>query len=132
VALGVLVDPPIVDQSDRHSIQEVPFLPACFSCDHEARVFEHAQVLHDAEAGHFHLGLKLGERAAVTLEKPVEQESPRRVRESLEHEGIVGHVWRIGDRMVTCQERGEHRWSHRPHPFMRSLRARARGFPFRV
>ena len=97
MALGVLVDPPIVDQSDRHSVQEVPFLPACFSCDHEARVFEDAQVLHDAEARHLQLRLELGERAAVTLEEPVEEESPRRVRECPEHEGIVSHPPRIGD-----------------------------------
>ena len=95
--LGVFVDPPVVDQSDRDRVQEVPFLPPCFACDDEARVFEHAQMLHDAEAGHLHLGLELGERTAVTLEEPVEQESPRRVRECLEHEGIVSHCQRIGD-----------------------------------
>jgi hypothetical protein len=92
VALGVLVDPPIVDQSDRDRVQEVPFLPPCSARDHEAGVFEHSKMLHDAEARHFHLGLELGERAAVTLEKPVEQESPRRVRECLEHQGIVSHL----------------------------------------
>ena len=95
--LGVLVDPPVVDQSDRDRVQEVPFLPSCFARDDEARVFEHAQMLHDAETRHLHIGLELGERAAVTLEKPVEQESPRRVRECLEHEGIVSHPVRIGD-----------------------------------
>jgi len=97
VALGVLVDPPIVDQSDRDRVQEMPFLPPCSACDHEAGVFEHAQMFHDAEPGHLHLGLELGERAAVTLEEPVEEESPRRVRECLEHEGIVSHRQRIGD-----------------------------------
>ncbi len=97
MALGVLVDPPVVDQPDRHRIEEVQLLPTCFSCDHEARVFEHAQMLHDAEAGHLQLGLELGQRAAVTLEEPVEEESPRRVRECLEHEGLVRHRRRIGD-----------------------------------
>jgi hypothetical protein len=97
VGLGVLVDPPVVDQSYRDRVQEVPFLPPCFARDHEACVFEHAQMFHDAEPGHLHLGLELGERAAVTLEEPVEQESPRRVRECLEHEGIVSHRQRIGD-----------------------------------
>jgi len=95
--LGVLVDPPVVDQSDRDRVQEVPFLPPCFARDHEARVFEHAEMLHDTEASHVHLGLELSERAAVTLEEPVEQESPRGVRECLEHEGIVSHRRRIGD-----------------------------------
>jgi len=97
VVLGVLVDPPVVDESDRDRVQEVPFLPPCSPRDYEARVFEHAQMLHDAEAGHLHLGLELGERAAVALEEPVEQESPRRVRDCLEHEGIVSHRPRIGD-----------------------------------
>ena len=88
---GVLVDPPVVDQPDRYRVQEVQLLPPCFACDHEARVFEHAEVLHDAEAGHLQFGLELGERAAVTLEEPVEEESPRRVGERLEYEAIVSH-----------------------------------------
>jgi len=97
VTLGVLVDPAVVDQPDRYRVQEVQLLSPCSARDHEARVLEHTQVLHDAEAGHLQLGLELGERAAVTLEEPVEEESPRRVREGLEHEGIVSHLAMIGD-----------------------------------
>ncbi len=91
MTLGVLVDPPVVDEPDRYRVQEVQLLPPCFARDHEACVFEHAQMLHDAEAGHLQFGLELGERAAVTLEEPVEEEATRRVRECLEHEGIVSH-----------------------------------------
>jgi len=92
VSFGVLVDPPIVDQPDRNRVEEVELLPTCFAGDHEARVFEHAQMLHDAETGHLQFGLELSECAAVTLEEPVQQESPRRVSERLEHEGIVRHL----------------------------------------
>ena len=60
--------------------------------DDEARVLEHAQVLHDAEARHLQLGLQLGQRAAVTLEELVEQEATRRVGERLEHAVVVGHA----------------------------------------
>ena len=91
MSFGVLVDPPIVDQPDRNRVEEVELLPTCFAGDHEARVFEHAQMLHDAEPGHLHLGLELGERAAVTLEEPVEEMAARRIGECLEH-GIVVHA----------------------------------------
>jgi hypothetical protein len=49
-------------------------------------------VLHHAEPGHLQLGLQLGERAAVALEEPVEQEPASRVRERLEDPVVVGHV----------------------------------------
>ena len=52
-------------------------------------------MLHHAEARHLQLRLELGERAAVTLEEPVEQEPPRRVGERTEH-GIVV-VWHAGE-----------------------------------
>lgn len=60
-------------------------------CDNEARVFENAQMLHDTKAGHLQLGLELRERAAVSHEEPVEQESPRGICERLEYTIIVGH-----------------------------------------
>jgi hypothetical protein len=92
VALRVLVDPPIVDQTDRHGVQEVPLFPALPARDDEPRVLEQAQMLHDAEARHLQLGLELGERAAVTHEEPVEQEATRRVCERLEHAVVIRHV----------------------------------------
>jgi hypothetical protein len=88
-ALRVLVDPPVVDQPNRHRVQEVPLLPARAPGDDEPRLFEQAQVLHDAEARHFQRRLEVRERAAVTLVEPVEQETPRRVRQRLEHSVIV-------------------------------------------
>jgi hypothetical protein len=69
----------------------VQLLPARPAGDHETRVFEGAKVLHDAEAGHLQVGLQLGERAAVALEEPVQQVTPRRVGQRLEHPVVVGH-----------------------------------------
>src|SRR6185295_2612278 len=83
VSLPVFADPPVVNQPDRDRVQEVQLLPARPPRDDEARVFEDAQVLHDAEACHLQLGLELGERAAVTREEQVEQEATRRVGERL-------------------------------------------------
>jgi hypothetical protein len=71
---------------------------------YEAGVLQHLEVLHHTEPRHLQLGLELGQRAAVTLEEPVEQEPPGRVRERLEHAVVlVGHHQKIGDPMVTCQ-----------------------------
>ena len=90
--LGVLVDPPVVDQADRHGVEEVELLPARSARDDETGLFEDAQVLHHAEARHLQLGLELGQRAAVTLEEPVEQEPARRIGECLEHAVVVVHA----------------------------------------
>ena len=87
--LGVLVDPPVVDEPDRHRVQEVQLLPALPAGDDEPGVLEHAEVLHDAEAGHLELGLELRERAAVALEEPVEEMAPGRVGERLEDLVVV-------------------------------------------
>src|SRR5664279_1969467 len=72
LALGELVDPPVVDLPNGNRIEEVEFLPARFAGDDQACVFEQAQGLHDAEPGHLHLGPELGERAAVALEESIE------------------------------------------------------------
>ena len=60
-------------------------------------------MLHHPEARHLQLRLELGQRAAVTLEEPVEQEASRRVGERLEHTVVVGHAAIIRDQTVTCQ-----------------------------
>jgi hypothetical protein len=92
VALPVLVDPPVVDEPDRHRVQEVQLLPPRPARDHEARVLQHAQVLHDAEARHRQLRLQLGQRAPVARVEPVEQEPPGGIRERLEHAVVIRHV----------------------------------------
>jgi hypothetical protein len=89
VRFPVLVDPPVVNEADRHRVEEVQLLAARSPGEDEPRVFEDAQVLHDAEARHLQLRLELGERAAVTREEPVEQVAPRRVRQRPEHAVVV-------------------------------------------
>jgi hypothetical protein len=90
-SLRVFVDPPVVDEADRHRVQEMEFLPARPAGDDKPGFLQHAQVLHDPEPGHRHVGFQLGERAAVTLEKPVQQETPGGVGERLEDAVVVIH-----------------------------------------
>jgi hypothetical protein len=92
VALPVLVDPPVVDQPDRHRVQEVQLLPARTARRHEPRVLQHAQVLHHAEAGHRELRLELGQRAPVAHEEPVEEVPPGGIGERPEHAVVVVHA----------------------------------------
>ena len=66
-------------------------LPARPARDHEPRFLEDAQVLHDPEASHLQLRFELGERAAVTRKKPVEQKSSSRVGERFEDAIVVCH-----------------------------------------
>jgi hypothetical protein len=73
----------------------MPLLPARPAHDDEARVFEQAQVLHDPEARHLHLGLELRERAAVTRKEPIEQEAACWIGERLEHEVVGRHIRKI-------------------------------------
>jgi hypothetical protein len=101
-ALRVLVYPSVVNQTNRHRVQEVQLLPARPARDDQAGIFEHAQVLHDAEARHLQLRLEICERAAVTDKEPVEEEAARRVGECLE-DAVVVHPPSICDQIVTCQ-----------------------------
>ena len=88
-ALRVLVDPAVVDQPDRHRVEVVQLLPAPAARDDEPRLLQHLEVLHDPEARHLEPGLELDERAAVTLEEPVEQMPSRRIGQCLEDVGVV-------------------------------------------
>jgi hypothetical protein len=69
----------------------VQLLPAGSARHDELCVFEHPQMFHHTEAGHLQVRLELGERAAVTLVEPVEQETPSRVCQCLEHAVVVRH-----------------------------------------
>ena len=84
-----------MDLPNGNRVEEVELFPARFSGDDQACVLEQPQVLHDAESGHVHLGLELGERAAVALEESVEEKSPGRVCQCLEDEVVVGHRFEI-------------------------------------
>ena len=63
-------------------------------CRHEARLLEHAQVLHDPEARHpRQVHAQLTERLAIALEELVEQDPPTWVGERPEDRS---HVIRHG------------------------------------
>ena len=83
--LGVLAHPPVVDEPDWDRVQEVVRLAAASLRDHEARLLEHPQVLHDAVARHRHSFLQCAQRLPVLPEERVEQAPTRGVGERLEH-----------------------------------------------
>ena len=97
MTLCVLVDPPVVDQPDRHGVQEVQLLPARAAHDDKIRVLQHFEVLGDAEPRHLQLGLELRQRAAITPEQQVEQEATGRIGERLEHPIVVRHDAKLCD-----------------------------------
>src|SRR6187200_1231643 len=79
------------------------FLTALSPSDHESRLFQHLQVLHDPKAGHLEFPLELAQRLAIALMQQIEQESARCIRQSLEHEIVAVHGENICDHLVTCQ-----------------------------
>src|SRR4051794_11554876 len=97
---GVLADPPVVDQPDRDGVEEVQLLPATFARDHEPRLLQLLQVLHDPEPGHVEALLELAQGLTVFAVELVEQAPPGRIGQRLEH---LVHASKIGDQMVTCQ-----------------------------
>ena len=83
--LGVLADPPVVDEADGDRVQEVELLAAAPPGDHQAGLLELLQVLHHPEARH-------GKRSSSALrvwpsspEELVEQAPPGRIGQRLEH-----------------------------------------------
>jgi len=89
MALGVLVDPPVMDQPDRDGIEKMQLLPARPARDEKTGLLQQAQMLHDPDARHLHLGFELGQRATFTLEEKIEQKATGRVGQRLEHEVVV-------------------------------------------
>src|SRR5512143_983167 len=83
--LRVLADPALVDEPDRHWVQEMELLSAPLAGDDEIRLLQHLEVLHHAEARHRQATLEGAERLPVLLEEPVEQLAPGRIAERLEH-----------------------------------------------
>ena len=83
--LGVLADPPVVDEADRDRVQEVELLAAAPLGDHEAGLLELLEVLHHAEPGHRELLLEGAQRLPVLAEELVEQASPGRIGQGFEH-----------------------------------------------
>ena len=74
-----------MDEPDRDRIEEMELLAATAPCGHEPRVFEHAEMLHHADARHRQSGLERAQRLAVLAEQLVEQTPSSRVGERFEH-----------------------------------------------
>ena len=87
----VLVDPPVVDQPDRHCIQEMQLFSACATRDDKAGLLQNLEVLHDTEARHLEPGLELLQRLSITLEEQIQEETTRRVSERLEYVVVIRH-----------------------------------------
>ena len=92
--LGELADPAVVDEADRHRVEEVALLAADALRRQEARLLEDAQVLHDPEARHRRQGLaQLTERLAIALVELVEQDPATGVAERPEdRRHVVRHA----------------------------------------
>ena len=92
--LGELADPAVVDEADRHRVQEVALLAADALGRHETRLLEDPQVLHDPEPRHRgQVPAQLTERLAIALEEPVEQDPPTGVGERPEDRShVVRHA----------------------------------------
>ena len=100
----VLVDPALVDEPDRHRVQVMVLVAPLLAGHDESRLFQDPEMPHDPEPGQLrNLGLQLAERHAVALKQPVQQQSPCRVGQGLEHQVLVLHRGSICDRKVTCQ-----------------------------
>ena len=94
IGLGELADPAVVDETDRHRVEEVALLAADALRRQESRILEDAQVLHDPEPRHRRqVPAQLTERLAIALEEPVEQHPPTGVGEGPEDRS---HVIRHG------------------------------------
>ena len=95
-----------MDEPNRHRIEKVQLLPTGLTCGDQTGFFENRQMFHHPEARHFQPGVELFERAAVTLEEPIEEEATGRVGQRLENQVVIHHIGIIGDYMVTCQVPG--------------------------
>src|SRR5439155_11231229 len=100
---------------DRYRVEEVQLLATRPTREDEIGLFEHLEVLHDAEARHRQLGLQFGQRAAVTREEQIEQEPSAGIGERFEHPVVVRHDSKLCDQKVTCQpgpRRGHPSWTY--------------------
>jgi len=72
--LGVLVDPAVVQETDRNGVEVVQLLPADLVADDQVGFFENLEMLHHAEAREVgQLGFEVDKRPSVLLEETVEQ-----------------------------------------------------------
>ena len=74
-----------MDLADGDGVEEVLLLASHLAGGDEVGVFEHAEVLHHAEARHRKLLLERGEALPVLLEQLVEQGPAGGIRDGLEN-----------------------------------------------
>ncbi|MCU1403694.1 MAG: hypothetical protein JWM70_2018, partial [Microbacteriaceae bacterium] len=65
--------PAIVDESDRHRVEEVKLFAAASLRHDEPGIFEHPEMFHHAEAGHLESLLEGAEALTVLAKELVEQ-----------------------------------------------------------
>src|SRR5207244_13157695 len=82
---GGLAHPPVVDEPDRHGVQEVELLAPSSLGDDEARLLELSKVLHHTEARHLEAARKGAQRLTVVTEQLVEKAPSRRIGECPKH-----------------------------------------------
>ena len=89
--LGVLADPPVVDQADRDRVEVVQLLAAPPPAHDEPGVLEDLQVLRHGDARHVVPRREGHERLTVAGEQLIKQRPPGRVGQCPEHEIHVTH-----------------------------------------
>src|SRR6266480_2901969 len=89
--LGVIADPPVVDQADRDRVEVVQLLAAPPPAHDEPGVLEDLQVLRHGDARHVVPRREGHERLTVAGEQLIKQRPPGRVGQCPEHEIHVTH-----------------------------------------
>jgi hypothetical protein len=107
LGFGVLVDPPVVDHSNRYGIEVVQLLPPVSLDNHEISRLQDLQVLSDTESRHFgaigHDLFQGAQRLPALCMKSIQYQTTSAVSQRLEDEVFVDHTMTIGDYLVTCQ-----------------------------
>src|SRR5580700_6130421 len=89
--LGVLADPPVVDQADRDRVEVVQFLATPSPAHDEPGVLQDLQVLGHGDARHVVPRREGNERLTVAREQLVKERPPGRVGQGPEHKFHVTH-----------------------------------------
>jgi hypothetical protein len=92
MVFGVLACPAVMNNSDRHWVEEVELLAPRPLRHQEPGVLEHAQVLHDPKARHRERGFKFGQCLPVASEEPIEQEASRSIGKRFEYDIVITHA----------------------------------------
>ena len=83
--LLVLSNPPLVNFVNRHRIQIMKFVPSAPNHGHQIRVLQQSKMFRHRLPRHIHAHAKLAKRLSVVRLQPVQQFSPRRIRQRFKH-----------------------------------------------